>query len=74
MNYRIYLKTNEMKTYKAIGGGSVTNNLIYAEMWDKLEDAIKAFDSIVSINDSSWKWQLRDVNKKVIKQSEDNKS
>jgi hypothetical protein len=57
-----------MKKYSAISGNGITHNLIYAEMWETLENATKAFDSLTTTNKSDWKWQLRDVNQKIIKQ------
>jgi hypothetical protein len=70
MNYRIYLKTPEMKKYGAISGGGIAHNLIYAEMWEDQTTALLAFAGLVRINPSDWKWQLRSVDQHIIKQSE----
>ena len=71
MNYRIYLKTPEMKNYGAISisSGGIARTLIHAEMWTDIDIASKAFDGLIRINPKSWQWQLRDVKQKVIRQS-----
>ncbi len=73
MNYRIYVKTPDMNKYGAISGGGIANNLIYAEMWNDLETATKAFDSLIVINPKNYKWQLRDTNHKIIRRQESSK-
>jgi len=59
-----------MKKYGAIGGKTITHNLIYAEMWEELDIALMAFESLVRFNPSNWKWQLRSIDQHIIKQSE----
>lgn len=67
MNYRIYVKAPPMNKYGAISNGGIAGNLIYAEMWENLQLALKAFDKLIEINPKKYKWQIRDVRQKVIR-------
>lgn len=51
MKYAIYVKFPEAKRAYPLSGQGITKKLIYAEMWDSLEIAHKACESLTAQND-----------------------